>query len=152
MDVKRREAARVILLDQDGRVLLVQGHDPVAPEVGRWWFTPGGGLHPGETQRECAARELAEETGFVVVGDLGPVVHERTAAFTFLGREYRQHEVFFRAVLGETVKGAGLDRAGWTDLERDYLTDTRWWPAEELRTTSETVHPADLAGLLTGRQ
>ncbi len=148
MDVMGREGARVILLDRDGRVLLIQGGDPSAPEVGLWWFTPGGGLDEGESHREAAVRELWEETGFEVTGELGPVVHERTAEFTFQGRPYKQHEVFYRAVLGEAVQGTDIDRSGWTQLERDSLTDTRWWSAEELRTTSETVYPEYLADLL----
>ncbi|GLY13532.1 NUDIX domain-containing protein [Kineosporia rhizophila] len=148
MDVIRREGARVILLDALGRVLLIQGGDPAAPEVGLWWFTPGGGVDEGESQQAAAVRELREETGFVVTGELGPVVHERTAGFTFQGRPHLQHEVFFRAVLGENVQGGDLDRSGWTELERDSLTDVRWWSAEELRTTSETVYPEYLVELL----
>lgn len=145
-----REGARIILLDELGRVLLIQGIDPGAPELDPWWFTPGGGVDPGESQAEAAIRELREETGFVVTGELGPVVHERTAAFTFMGQAMVQHEVFYRAVLGQSVQGAQLDRSGWTELERNSLTDARWWSAEELRTTSETIYPEYLADLLHG--
>lgn len=146
----RREGARVILLDAQGRVLLVQGGDPGAPEAGLWWFTPGGGVDPGETTAQAAVRELREETGFEVTGELGSVVHERLARFRFMGRPYLQHEVFYRARLGEAVTGSTLSRDGWTQIERDTLTDTRWWSADELRTTSETVYPEYLADLLDG--
>jgi 8-oxo-dGTP pyrophosphatase MutT (NUDIX family) len=149
-EVIHREGARVILIDHDGRVLLIQGGDPSAPEVGKWWFTPGGGVDPGETTEAAAIRELREETGFVITGPLGAVVHERVASFTFQGRPYRQHEVFYRAHLGSGLTGAVLSRDGWTELERDSLTDARWWSAEELRTTSETVYPEYLADLLDG--
>jgi len=144
----QREAARVILLDGQGRVLLIQGGDPGAPEAGLWWITPGGGLDPGESTEAAAKRELREETGFVVTGELGPVVHERTASFSFLGKSYQQHEVFYRAALGVAVQGGSLDRSGWTAVERDSLTDARWWSADELRTTSEAVYPENLADLL----
>ena len=36
---------------------------PAAPDRGSWWFTPGGGLDPGESHRDGAVRELFEETG-----------------------------------------------------------------------------------------
>lgn len=147
-EIIRREGARVILLDEEGRVLLMQGGDPADPGAGLWWFTPGGGLDPGESTESAARRELREETGFVVTGDLGPIVHDRVARFSFMGRSYAQHEVFYRATLGVAVEGEILDRSGWTDVERDSLLDVRWWSAEELRTTSEKVYPEYLVDLL----
>ncbi|GAB3243855.1 NUDIX hydrolase [Kineosporia babensis] len=146
-EIRHREGARLILLDQVGRVLLIQGGDPDAPEAGLWWVAPGGGVEAGESQQAAATRELREETGFLVTGDLGPVVHERTGSFTFRGQPYLQHEVYFRAVLGVNVEGSEIDRSGWAE---ETLTDARWWSAEELRTTSETVYPEYLADLLLG--
>ena len=64
-----RLAARVLLLDEGSRILLFRGGDPAAPERGTWWFTPGGGLEPGETRHQGAARELFEETGLRVSPD-----------------------------------------------------------------------------------
>ncbi|MBC7679310.1 MAG: NUDIX domain-containing protein, partial [Pseudorhodobacter sp.] len=58
-----RTAARVLLLDGRDRVLLFRGGDPHLPERGTWWFTPGGGLDPGEQTVDGAVRELFEETG-----------------------------------------------------------------------------------------
>jgi ADP-ribose pyrophosphatase YjhB (NUDIX family) len=44
-----------------GEVLLMRRvKDPYAG----FWTAPGGNLEPGESPRECAARELREETGF----------------------------------------------------------------------------------------
>jgi ADP-ribose pyrophosphatase YjhB (NUDIX family) len=45
---------------RDGRVLIVQRGKP--PLVGIWSL-PGGAVEAGETAKEAAARELAEETG-----------------------------------------------------------------------------------------
>lgn len=39
-------------------------HRTAADEVGPWsWTFPSGGCNPGESTADCAARELAEETG-----------------------------------------------------------------------------------------
>jgi dATP pyrophosphohydrolase len=44
--------------------LLLHRADSGAEYEGDWaWTTPSGGLEPGETIDECAARELLEETG-----------------------------------------------------------------------------------------
>ena len=44
-----RVAARVLVVDRDGAVLLLRGGDPHRPEAGTWWFTPGGGVDDGES-------------------------------------------------------------------------------------------------------
>lgn len=45
-----RTSARVVLLDEQDRVLLMRGHDPKTPDL-PFWFTVGGGIEPG---RRCA--------------------------------------------------------------------------------------------------
>ena len=42
-----RRAARVVLLDPDRRVLLLNASDPGNPAKGEWWEIPGGGQDPG---------------------------------------------------------------------------------------------------------
>ena len=57
MDFGVRVAA---VVERGGRLLLVRHQKP---EVDPYWVLPGGRLEPGETIPECAAREVAEETG-----------------------------------------------------------------------------------------
>jgi 8-oxo-dGTP pyrophosphatase MutT (NUDIX family) len=140
-----RRAARVLLVDADDRVLLFHGCDPHDPGAGRWWFTPGGGLDPGESPAQAAARELAEETGLVVHPEqLGAPVHARTASFRFAGGSYRQSEEFFllRVVAHE------VDSAGFSALELAAVLGHRWWPRDELRSTDQRVYPVELPDVL----
>jgi 8-oxo-dGTP pyrophosphatase MutT (NUDIX family) len=144
-DVVDRTAARVLVLDEDDAVLLLQGRDPARPDRGTWWFTPGGGLDSGETAEEGARRELREETGYVA-DDLGPVVYRRTVGFEFLNVSYRQHESFFCV----RARRFAVDGAGWSDVEVRSMLGHRWWTVGELQVTREAIHPPELADVLAG--
>jgi len=139
--MRTRRAARVVLLDPDGRVLLVRGHD--ADDPGRhWWFTVGGGIDPGESAREAAVREVLEETGLRLdVDDLvGPVV-TRSAIFDFARESCLQHEELFLAHVSGTD---ALSRARWTTLEASFLDAVEWLTVAQLRSVTDEVFPAEL--------
>jgi 8-oxo-dGTP pyrophosphatase MutT (NUDIX family) len=139
----RREAARVLLLDESDRVLLFRGCDPDRPER-TFWFTPGGGIDPGETPEQCARREVREETGLADV-ELGPMVWTRQAEFTFLGVPYDQREVIYLA----RCVGFEVDTSGFTPVERDSTSAHRWWTVDEVLASDEEFAPGDL-GLRLG--
>jgi 8-oxo-dGTP pyrophosphatase MutT (NUDIX family) len=67
-----RRAARVLLLDEDRRVLLVR----FSYHGKNRWTAPDGGFEDDETHEEAARREVAEETGFEI-DELGPWIWTR---------------------------------------------------------------------------
>ena len=145
-----RRAARVILLDDDDRVLLIRGHDVDQPERS-WWFTVGGGIDPGEDARSAAVREVREETGLVLeAAELVGPVFTRSAVFDFFAESCRQDEEIFLARVVVRDDDTVLSRDGWTDLELDVLDELRWWELDALRRVTEEVFPQGLADLVRG--
>ena len=134
-----RRAARVLLLDEDRRVLLVR----FAYRGERWWAAPGGGLEDGETHEEAARREIAEETGFALDA-LGPWVWSREDVFRFEGCLYRQQERYFLASVPAFEPRPGVIGAE----EAKTFDGLRWWTPEELETTGERFAPVDLPALV----
>jgi 8-oxo-dGTP pyrophosphatase MutT (NUDIX family) len=143
-EFRPRRAARVLLVDDAERVLLFHGVDPARPEH-RYWFTPGGGLATGELAAVGAARELAEETGLVRnPTQLGEPVFQETTEFPFDGVWYRQDQEFFLLRVRTWV----VDTAGFDQVERDSITDHRWWSIGELERTKERYYPEGLPAML----
>ncbi|HEU0206939.1 MAG TPA: NUDIX domain-containing protein [Pseudolysinimonas sp.] len=138
-----RDVARVVVLDPDDNVLLLQGFDPADPSAGRWWFTPGGGVEPDETFEQAAIRELQEETG-LRVAKVEPLPGQRSAVFDFDGRVWEQQERYFTVRVETFV----LDTTGWTEGERRSLLGARWWSPVELGAASVRVFPDTLPELL----
>ncbi len=140
-----REAARLIVLDPDNRVFLLNAHDPAEPER-TWWFTPGGGIDDGETAREAAVRELREEVGYVLdPASLEGPVWERTAYFDFMDEPFVQHEVFFIARVGPDAPRVEHE---WSATERDMLDGTGWFAPDAIAGIDIEVFPEVLGELI----
>jgi 8-oxo-dGTP pyrophosphatase MutT (NUDIX family) len=139
-----RRAARVLLIDADGRVLMFHGFDPAHPAE-TYWFTAGGGMDDSESPGDAAVRELREETGLAVsVEALGEPVWRQCTDYPFDGRWYRQEQVFFVV----RVKGWQVSMAGFDADERRSIDTHRWWSVEELARTEEVFYPVELPTLL----
>lgn len=139
-----RRAARILLVDDRSRVLLLHGVDPAEPDQ-PYWFTVGGGIDPGESLTEGAARELFEETGLRITPEqLGPPVWQDVAEFPFDGRWYRQDQEFFLV----RVSSWDVVTHGFDEVEQGFIRGHRWWTIEELEQTEERFYPAVLPDLL----
>ncbi|HEX8005227.1 MAG TPA: NUDIX domain-containing protein [Trebonia sp.] len=138
-----RPTARLLVVDQPGRVLLFSALDPRGPT---WWFTPGGGVRRDETLASAAVRELAEETGYVRgESEIGPVV--ATCAGLWLaddGRRFFGADSFFFV----RVTSPAVSTDGQEPLERSIITGHRWWRPGELRRTGDVIVPSGLADLV----
>lgn len=139
-DLRLRRAARLIVLDPNGRALMfrydVPGRDP-------FWVTAGGECEPDESFEDAARRELLEETGFTA--DPGPQIARMTPEFiTVEGEPVQADERFFLVRVAEAV----IDTSRHTETEQALMTQHRWFTLDELNDWPEAVFPVNLADMI----
>ncbi|MFI9186859.1 NUDIX domain-containing protein [Streptomyces goshikiensis] len=112
-----RLTADVVVATEDGRILLIErGWDPFKGS----WALPGGHVDAGETSRQAAARELAEEAGVLV----DPATLRQIGTWDAPGRDPRGRYV--------TVAYLAVVPADTTALAGDDATKADWWPHDSL--------------------
>jgi 8-oxo-dGTP pyrophosphatase MutT (NUDIX family) len=148
-----RLSSRLLLRDQDDRVLLIRARDPHEPAVGEWLEIPGGGVEPGEDTIAAAIRETAEETGYLVSRRqvarapcwIGDVTYrwERRRCWASL--------VVHLARVRQPLRRQSPDRAA---LEQASQLDLCWLPAADIQAGRARYFPgslpADLPHILAG--
>jgi predicted amidohydrolase len=136
-----REASRVLVMDESGDVLLVKFSND---DGYIWWAAPGGGLEATEDHMDAAKRELREELGRDDL-PIGPKIGRRTHTLSFNdGPWMTQRERWFMArctrfeVAPEVV----------AKLASEYVTEVRWWSAEDLARADVVTSPRGLGDLV----
>jgi 8-oxo-dGTP pyrophosphatase MutT (NUDIX family) len=142
----KRATARLFVFDPSNRLLLIRYRTtpPVSPpyaHIKSIWFTPGGGLEPGETAREAAARELQEETR--LLAPVGPEVAYREQDVTFFIKKVCVVERYF-VVRSETPV---IDTSYLVVSEGDEVLEVGWWSMTELRQLTDHIEPPTLIAL-----
>jgi len=103
-DIQQRIACKAVVVDNDGRVLVLREASTYeeGTNSGRW-HCPGGRIHPGEPFIEGLKREVAEETGLEIathepfyVGEWFPMIK---------GVQNQIIAIFFACTLASDAKG-----------------------------------------------
>ncbi|SDR23539.1 NUDIX domain-containing protein [Pseudovibrio sp. Tun.PSC04-5.I4] len=142
--MKKRPAARLLVLDPKNRVLLFNFKFDTGPLAGRdYWASVGGGLETGETYEEAARRELLEETG--IADPIGQRILTRTVTFQMPSGEMVEAEEHYFLV---SISHSNIDYSRHTELETQVMRNYRWWTLAELRSTTQTVYPENILEVL----
>ncbi len=110
-------AARAVLIDPQGRVLLIRRGD------NGMWALPAGGMEPGESVTDCMVREVWEETGLTAKSYQPFAVYSEPRFKPPSGRPGQLLTVAFR-----------VDRwNGNLQTRTNETTDARFFAPDELR-------------------
>lgn len=144
--MRRRDTARIILLNEQERVLLVRYEElvPADPKLTgpmSFWVPPGGGVIDGETFEAAIVREIEEETGMALPAGRFPWIWTRDHQLMHGGELKHFHERYFVARV-ETPSRM------WNRTDEPIL-DMEWWSRDEIERSNETFFPKGLAGLLS---
>lgn len=137
----RRATVKLLLLDPEDHVLLIEAIDP--PTGRRCWYPVGGGIERGESLQDAAEREAHEETGLASL-PTGTRIWTREHTYRYDGRTMDVHEDW----LLHRVAHFDPAPAGLSDRETRTVRGFRWWTADELSTTGDVVLPPTLGILM----
>lgn len=136
-----RQAVKLVLLDEDDRLLLIHSRNP---RTGiECWYPVGGGIESAESLQAAAEREAYEETGLCDLPASTPV-WRRDHTYEYDDQRYDVHEEW----LLYRVKHFDPRPAALTEYEARTVAGFRWWSPDELLHTTATVFPPQLGRLL----
>lgn len=130
VDVKNREASRVVLFDQNALIPLL-----FVSKCG-YHKLPGGGIKKGESRKKALIREVREEAGCLIeiVCDIGKIIEYRA--------QYNLLQVSYCYIAGVLAKGV----PDFTERELKQGFQVKWMSLDESIETVAQDKPRNYEG------
>lgn len=140
--IPERRTARLIILDPADRMLLIsyQGQkdiDPAKPGERAFWYTPGGGIEPGETAEQAALREMEEEVGLTGLPIIAEVARREALVDMFIRVAFCKERYFL-----VRAPHARIDTSRLAETDVDPILDVRWWDLQAFTASRSPLIPA----------
>ena len=130
--MKIDDVAKTVVVDPDGRILLLRRAEDDANRPGEWDL-PGGGIESGEPPAEAALREAAEEAGLMLQAAQLRLVYATTRLSSDGSKSVNRFIFVSPLPSGQTIQ-----------LSREH-SEYRWFTFENA--LSEYMHPVYAEGL-----
>ena len=135
-----RPAARAVVTDPDGGILLVHFHFPWDETLPHGlWSCPGGGIDAGESKADGLVRELREELGLVIT-DPGPPIWWKEHLFP-MDRWDGQRDTYFWVPVEAFEPHPELTDE---ELLSENVDAVRWWSYDELQAAQAAYDRGDV--------
>ena len=139
-----RKAVRVLLVNERQELLLMKVEFnnlkkvDGTPSPSRYWITLGGKIENGENIQDAAIREIYEEAGITSV-TIGPVVWFETFHLSYndVLSKYDNTYIVMK------TKEHDISDTHWTDGEKNYVKDIRWFSLNDLEKEKRDIHPVN---------
>lgn len=145
---RHRLTSRILVFDEQRRLLMFWTKGSAGTTQWTRWLTPGGGVEDGETHHQGALRELFEETGLrpddLGGGELGEPVWSLDFVVDYEGGDHDTGHAEYYAVRTPTFAPSS---ANWTPEEHVDVLEHRWWTLGELDATADPYEPSGLPAL-----
>lgn len=139
-----RNSSRAIILNSKREIFLFKYYYGILREEKTVWITPGGKVEEGESFDEALEREVFEEVGLKLEGGQRQICTRKELFVLKLGEHVMAHEKYF--LVHADSWDLSFDR--WTDNEKKFTKDWKWWSLSEIKESSEEFFSKEIVDVL----
>lgn len=128
-----RKSSRAVLLNPENKLFLFEFEFSMLSGHKTIWVTPGGEVEKNETFEDALHREIYEELGIELTGNYKWIYYRNRPFMTKSGEEFLSVERYYLVRIPHTK----ISFKNMTRIEKKLTKEWKWWPIEEIQSSSE---------------